>query len=136
VPQVARVARPTARATTTPVREELAATSEAHSPLVGRKDSLEQLMAAVARARQGQGGLCVISGEAGIGKTRLADALEQVARDQGFVTAWGRCQSADGTPPLWPFQQMLRELAAGAGGRGPAVLASEDPRMSHRPSRL
>ena len=104
---------------------------------MGRKDSLEQLMAAVTRARQGQGGLGVISGEAGIGKTRLADALEQVARDQGFVTAWGRCQSAAGTPPLWPFQQMLRELASrGLADEDTAVSASEDRATLHERSGL
>jgi DNA-binding winged helix-turn-helix (wHTH) protein len=78
--------------------------------LVGRADSLHRLEAALLRARSGEGGVCVLIGEAGIGKTRLAETLEQTARRAGVATAWGRFQPAPGAPPLWAFAQVLREL--------------------------
>jgi hypothetical protein len=34
-------------------------------------------------------------GEAGIGKTRLAEAAETMARQSGFDVAWGRCSSIE-----------------------------------------
>jgi DNA-binding winged helix-turn-helix (wHTH) protein len=81
---------------------------DTHTPLVGRIDSLERLGAAWNRARTGAGSIVTLIGEPGIGKTRLAEAFEQHARAAGTHTAWGRYQP--GSPPLWPFVQVLREL--------------------------
>ena len=80
------------------------------APLVGRDTELGRLQGALARAQAGKGSICLLMGEPGIGKTRLAETLEASARENGVATAWGRCQAADGVPPLWPFVQMLREL--------------------------
>jgi DNA-binding winged helix-turn-helix (wHTH) protein len=79
-------------------------------PLVGRGAELTRLGAALDRAEQGRGGLCLLVGEPGIGKTRLCESLERNARGRGIAIAWGRCQASEGTPPLWPFVQVLREL--------------------------
>ncbi|HKP57065.1 MAG TPA: AAA family ATPase [Polyangiales bacterium] len=78
------------------------------APLVGRRDSLQRLDAALTRALAGKGSVCVLIGEPGIGKTRLAEALEQTARDRSANAVWGRYQP--GSPPLWPFVQALRGL--------------------------
>jgi DNA-binding winged helix-turn-helix (wHTH) protein len=100
-----------------------------HAPLVGRQESLRQLTEALLRAQLGKGSLYVLSGEAGIGKTRLAEALEAIAREQSIVTAWGRCQSGAGTPPLWLFQQILRELnGGGVADDGLSLRARESSR--------
>ena len=82
---------------------------EASTPLVGRLDSIQRLEAALGRALGGKGSVCVVIGEPGIGKTRLAEALEQSARSRGMNAVWGRYQP--GTPPLWPFVQAMRELS-------------------------
>ena len=79
-------------------------------PLVGRSAELTRLCAALDRAEQGRGSLCLVVGEPGIGKTRLCESLERYARGRGIVVAWGRCQASEGTPPLWPFVQVLREV--------------------------
>jgi DNA-binding winged helix-turn-helix (wHTH) protein len=80
------------------------------SPLVGRNSELQRLDAALQRAKAGRGSICLLLGEPGIGKTRLAEALEQRARMHEVAVAWGRCQASEGTPPLWPLSQMLRDL--------------------------
>jgi DNA-binding winged helix-turn-helix (wHTH) protein len=79
------------------------------APLVGRRDSLQRLEAALSRCLAGKGSVCVLIGEPGIGKTRLAEALEQTARQRNATAVWGRYQP--GSPPLWPFVQALRELS-------------------------
>jgi len=79
-------------------------------PLVGRSAELTRLCSALDRAEQGRGSLCLVVGEPGIGKTRLCESLERYARGRGIVVAWGRCQASEGTPPLWPFVQVLREV--------------------------
>jgi DNA-binding winged helix-turn-helix (wHTH) protein len=82
------------------------------TPFVGRAESLERLRAMLARARQGEGRLSILLGEPGIGKTRLAEVVEQSARVEKMRVAWGRFHPAGGAPPLWPFAQVLRELGA------------------------
>ena len=78
--------------------------------------------ARAARARRravtalgGRGGLVLLVGEAGIGKTRLADELAQRADADGMAALWGRCWEAEGRPPYWPWVQILRALSRRAG---------------------
>jgi predicted ATPase len=52
--------------------------------------------------------LVLISGEPGIGKTRCAEALADIAEDQGALVLWGRCNEDAGAPPYWPWVQILR----------------------------
>jgi predicted ATPase len=52
--------------------------------------------------------LVLVSGEPGIGKTRCAEALAEVAEDQGALVLWGRCHEEAGAPPYWPWVQILR----------------------------
>jgi hypothetical protein len=47
------------------------------------------------RRRAGRGRVALMLGEAGIGKTRLAEAAETMARQSGFDVAWGRCSSIE-----------------------------------------
>jgi predicted ATPase len=61
-------------------------------------------------ARAGRGSVLLISGEAGIGKTRLLDELSRLAVDPGRVhTAVARCASSEG-PSLGPILQWLEAL--------------------------
>jgi DNA-binding winged helix-turn-helix (wHTH) protein len=92
------------------VAPESAPLSAAEGPLVGRVDSLRGLEAALSLAIAGHGSLCALLGEPGIGKTRLAEALERRAQQRGMRSAWGRFFAAEGAPPLWPLAQVLREL--------------------------
>lgn len=64
--------------------------------------------------RAGAGHLLLISGEPGIGKSRLADEVAQRALGLGFQVTWGRCWEAGGAPAYWPWVQSLRSLMGGA----------------------
>ncbi|MGH2546166.1 MAG: ATP-binding protein, partial [Actinomycetota bacterium] len=57
---------------------------------------------------EGRGRLILVSGEPGIGKTRLADELTAVARERGARVLWGRCWEAGGSPAYWPWVQSIR----------------------------
>jgi DNA-binding winged helix-turn-helix (wHTH) protein len=79
--------------------------------LVGRDEALLRLTRAAEEAEAGRGRVCLITGEPGIGKTRLAEALEQHVQERGnTLVLWARCQAETSTP-LWPLRQLVRELA-------------------------
>jgi len=58
---------------------------------VGREAELAELRASVDKALHGIGQLFLISGESGIGKTRLAHELSWHAHSYGARVIWGRC---------------------------------------------
>jgi class 3 adenylate cyclase/tetratricopeptide (TPR) repeat protein len=90
--------------------------------LVGRGTERAELGAALESALGGQGRLALIAGEAGIGKTRIAEELCAEARSREARVAWGRCREGAGAPAFWPWRQALRAYAA---GRPPAEVAAE-----------
>jgi DNA-binding winged helix-turn-helix (wHTH) protein len=81
---------------------------DSFSPCVGRDSALTRLGHALERARLGRGGICALLGEAGIGKTRLAEILERRALEAGFHVTWGRGHALGDVPPLQPWLQVLR----------------------------
>jgi tetratricopeptide (TPR) repeat protein len=83
-----------------------AATSR--SRFVGRERELAQLRAGLDDAIAGRGRLFLISGEPGIGKTRLAEEIANDAAARGLRVVWGRCWQEDGAPAYWPWLQILR----------------------------
>jgi DNA-binding NarL/FixJ family response regulator len=79
--------------------------------LVGRERELGELERALEAARAGSGTTALVSGEAGIGKTRLASALAARARDAGFEVLLGRSIDLVGTElPYQPFLEALGPL--------------------------
>jgi class 3 adenylate cyclase/tetratricopeptide (TPR) repeat protein len=89
---------------------------------VGREAELSELSAALRSALQGQGRLVLVAGEAGIGKTRIAEELGAEARALGIRVLWGRCPQEEGAPGYWPWVQLMRAYAS---GRVPATVAAE-----------
>jgi DNA-binding SARP family transcriptional activator/tetratricopeptide (TPR) repeat protein len=81
--------------------------------LVGRGEQVDQLRSGLDAAFHGHGVVFMIGGEAGIGKTRLADELARDARYRGARVVWGRCWEAGGAPAYWPWVQVLRSLLHG-----------------------
>jgi tetratricopeptide (TPR) repeat protein len=75
---------------------------------VGRERELRDLEAGLEDAFSGRGRLFLISGEQGIGKSRLADELATLARKRGASVLWGRSWEAGGAPAYWPWVQSLR----------------------------
>lgn len=90
------------------------ASSDVSTPsgFIGRGEALERLQKAARAAINGHGSLMLISGEPGIGKTRLAEELARNSEDQGVLVLWGRCFEQPGAPPYWPWVQLMRECAA------------------------
>jgi tetratricopeptide (TPR) repeat protein len=78
--------------------------------LIGRGHELRDLEELLSDAVQGRGGLAMLVGEPGIGKTRLADAATEAAMGMGFRVAWGRAWESGGAPPYFPWIQALDVL--------------------------
>lgn len=83
--------------------------------LVGREAQLDVADGLIDAAVRGRGSLLVLSGEPGIGKTRLAEEIADRARSRGARTAWATAWRGDGAPALWPWVQVLRQLVGSAG---------------------
>ena len=77
-------------------------------PFVGRQPEMVALRAALAEAFAGRGSLLMLAGEPGIGKTRTARELADVARALGAEVLWGHCSQDEGAPPYWPWIQVVR----------------------------
>jgi hypothetical protein len=84
----------------------------ARGVFVGRDRELARLRAAFDDANAGRGGVVMIVGEPGIGKTRTAQELETYARIRGGQVLWGRAHEAAGAPAYWPWVQALRAYVA------------------------
>jgi hypothetical protein len=92
---------------------------------VGRDAELEQLVAGLGDAVAGRGRLMLLVGEPGIGKSRLAEELIQVARARRVEVLVGRCWEASVAPAYWPWVQSLRGLANDAPPELAALLRGE-----------
>ena len=82
---------------------------------VGREAPLALLEAGLARARQGRAAWLLLTGEAGIGKTRTAEELAARAARAGFAVHAGRFPETEGAPPYRPWVQLLRSLRGSLG---------------------
>ncbi|HKU38871.1 MAG TPA: AAA family ATPase [Polyangiales bacterium] len=83
--------------------------------LIGRSAELQELERRVAALHSGRGGLALIEGEPGVGKTTLADALAARVALAGVDVQWGRAWEEGGAPPFWPWIQVLRGLRESDG---------------------
>jgi len=77
---------------------------------VGRESALEHLEAALTDAAARRGRVVLLFGEPGIGKTRTAEELCELARRRGFDVVQGRCHEGEGVPAFWPWVQVLRSV--------------------------
>src|SRR4029434_4150373 len=77
--------------------------------LVGRSHELQQLKQHWATAQQARGQLVLLSGEPGVGKTRLAQDLVTHARQSGATVLRGGCYEYEATTPYLPFVEAFRE---------------------------
>ncbi len=84
------------------------ATRARKRPFVGRDEELETLRAALDDAAAERGGLLLVTGEPGIGKTRLMQEAAASALDRGWRVAMGRCWEEGGAPAYWPWAQVVR----------------------------
>ncbi len=83
---------------------------EAWKMLFGRSAELRAGQALIEQAAASRGGVLVLSGEPGIGKSALARALADAAEAAGGRVAFGRAWEVGGAPAYWPWTQALLEL--------------------------
>jgi DNA-binding CsgD family transcriptional regulator len=78
-------------------------------PFVGREQELAAVWARLALTGQGHGGVILVAGEPGVGKTRLVMELADRARAAGWLVLVGRTGDSDGVPPYLPWAEALRD---------------------------
>ncbi len=96
--------------------------SLAHTPFVGRLNETSRLHDRLAQAADGNGGLVMLVGEPGIGKTRTAEEFAEYARSEGACVLVGRCYEGEWAAPFGPFAEAL---AAHARSAEPEVLRAD-----------
>jgi hypothetical protein len=83
--------------------------------VVGREPEQAQLRAALDAMQTSRGGLVLLGGEAGVGKTTLTDWLTATAEDTGTVVVSGGCYDLTATPPYGPWVEIMRTWPGGEG---------------------
>ena len=81
--------------------------------MIGRDDSMARLRSAVAEARAGTPRAVLVTGEAGIGRTRFVTEASRSLQLEGWLVVQGQAVHLDdGAPPFLPFVQILGEMIA------------------------
>ncbi len=81
-----------------------------HGAFISRQRELSELRRALEEARRRHGQMALVSGEAGIGKSRLAQELASGA-SRTMTVMWGRCVQDNASPPYWPWAQIIGSFA-------------------------
>jgi hypothetical protein len=106
--------------------------------LIGRDHPAGLLRAEIGRAAESHGGLVLVTGKAGIGKTTLVTGAAEEAKRLGVLVLSGSCWDSGSAPGYWPWVQVIRglrrsaapeewETAEDAGGSTLSVLLGESP---------
>ncbi|MDG4802650.1 AAA family ATPase [Micromonospora sp. WMMD980] len=93
--------------------------------IIGREHPAGLLRAEVTRVADSHGGLVLVTGEPGIGKTTLVSAAADEARRRGALVLGAACWDSDTAPDYWPWVQVLRRLALATGDPAPAREAAD-----------
>ncbi|MFJ4101062.1 ATP-binding protein [Amycolatopsis japonica] len=91
--------------------------------LIGRDHPAGVLRAEIARATESHGGLVLVTGEAGIGKTTLVTGAADEAKRLGALVLNGSCWDSASAPGYWPWTQVVRGLRRAVGERCWAAMA-------------
>ena len=99
--------------------------------MVGRERELASMLSGLDDAAAGRGRLFLISGEPGVGKTRLADEVAAAADARGMALLVGHCSEHDEAVAYLPFVEILENfidresdpdrLRAALGDQGPEL---------------
>jgi adenylate cyclase len=92
--------------------------------LVGRDRELAAVGDMLAALNGGRGGIVTITGEPGVGKSRLSEAVEARAEELGLRWLQTRCLSYGASLVYWPYAELVRSLAG--------VRSEDDPEQSER----
>jgi len=103
------------------------------TPFVGRERERADLRRAVEDARVGRGSLVLVTGEAGVGKTRLVQEIDAEADARGLRVLVGHSTRDEGRPPYLPFIEMIEQGMVTPRSRPLAVPQAARPRRPGRP---
>ncbi len=93
-------------------------------PYLGRDAELAQALDAAADAAAGRTRIALVTGDAGAGKTALADRVSQRLAAGGWTVTTGRCPEHEGAPAAWAWAEALRRLIRAAPPAEPQALAA------------
>ncbi len=88
------------------IRETMQVTQQC---FVGRENELAALRKRLTSMLDGRGGVVLVGGEPGVGKTTLVKQLLQEAEKRGALSLFGRCYESEGSIPYSPFIEMLEQ---------------------------
>ena len=118
----AALPRPPAAAVPVPAGRELQPTEAAL--YVGRDAELGQVSQSAQAAAAGRTRIVLVAGDAGAGKTALADCIGQGLAAEGWTVTAGRCPEHEGAPAGWAWAEALRHLADAVPPTQPQALAA------------
>ncbi|MEO2176951.1 MAG: AAA family ATPase [bacterium] len=78
---------------------------------VGRGKELAIIESRVMQIDRAEGGFVLLSGEAGIGKTRLTKEAENIAGRRGYMVLTGHCLDMDAAPPYQPLIEQIEQAS-------------------------
>jgi predicted ATPase len=100
--------------------------ASAPAALVGRDEQMTALVAQLDKALASRGSVAWVSGEAGMGKTRVLDEIATLARRRGARAYTTGCHESPKSPPYWPWSRLLRLLAADDAALAARALSEAD----------
>ena len=92
-------------------------------PMVGRAMELARLLGLLDSVAGGEAAVALVSGDAGVGKTRLVTELVGRARERGFCVLAGRCAELGDSVPYLPLADALRSVTGEAAARVAELVA-------------
>ena len=101
----------------------MAAGASPSLPFVGRGETVEVLHRQLEDARSGAGGVTLLLGEAGVGKSALLSEIARDARARGARVLWGRAPALDSPPPF----SLIRSAFQSAQGDSMPAAGSPAP---------
>jgi DNA-binding CsgD family transcriptional regulator len=85
--------------------------------MVGRDDELARLLTLLSDAEAGRSVAALVSGDAGVGKSRLVSEVTRLAEGRGFTVLSGQCAELGDSVPYLPLADALRGAAQSTGVR-------------------
>ena len=82
-------------------------TKQHDTPLSGRAAELTKLISIIEQSLTSAEQVVLLSGSAGIGKSRLLEEISHVADQKGMRILWGSCREESGAPAYWPWRLLL-----------------------------
>lgn len=97
--------------------------------LIGRDAELRKLKGLFSKSRSGPSQLAIISGDAGMGKSRLADEMRRHIFEEGGYFLTGRCFNQENKIPYQPFKELIDEYIRRTKRKGEEAVRQEKRRI-------